>query len=47
MKNNFVSKNMNKFNRSAVMVDRKKQEKYGKEKHKQDFKKTYQSDRFF
>lgn len=37
---NFVAKHMNDFNRSAVMVDRKKESKLSrKTKHKKDIKK--------
>lgn len=41
MKHNFVAKNMHKFCRSAVMTDKKKEHKIGKEKHKQNFKKDH------
>lgn len=34
MKNNYVAKHANKFNKAAVMIDRKKAEKRGKVKHK-------------
>lgn len=34
MKDNYVSKNMNKVNRAAVHVDRKKDQKKGIVKHK-------------
>lgn len=36
MKNNFVAKNMNKINRAATHIDRKKAYKRGKCKHKRD-----------
>jgi len=36
--NNLVPKHARKFNKSAVMVDRKKNDKRGYKKHKRDWK---------
>lgn len=43
MKNNFVAKHMNEYNKYSVMKNRKKDLKRGNEKHKKDYKK--ESDR--
>lgn len=34
MINNYVAKNMNKFNKNSVHVDKKKEQKKGNSKHK-------------
>ena len=39
MKNNFVAKHMNDWNKSVVMKNRKKELKKGNEKHKINYKK--------
>ena len=39
MKNNFVAKHMNDWNKSVVMKNRKKELKKGNEKHKHNYKK--------
>ena len=38
MKNNFVAKHMNDWNKSVVMKNRKKEMKKGNEKHKHNYK---------
>lgn len=38
MKNNFVAKNAHKYCKATVMTDRKKDQKSGRTKHKQDYK---------
>lgn len=39
MKHNFVAKHMNDVCKPAVMIDRKKDSKKGKQKHKVNYKK--------
>ncbi len=41
MKHNFVAKHMNTFCKAQTMIDRKKQTKNGKVKHKQNYKKDH------
>ena len=41
MKNNFVAKHAHRFNKAAVMVDKKREERKGYRKHKvKDYEQT-------